>query len=99
MENAILRKETSPIWKQVLTLSALSLVTVVLWAVLSSISATQDIWLGVNIVFIVFSFYLFGYRYARLFNSRFSTGVAIMLGIIVWALWFGVYGGIGLAFS
>ena len=99
MENVLVRTQSSLMRKRGLILLALSLATVVLWAVLSSLSATRDIWMAINIIFLVLSVYLFGYRYAQFFSSRFPLAVAILMGIGAWVVWMGVYTGIGMLFS
>jgi hypothetical protein len=99
MENVLVRTQSSSQRKQVLTLVALSLVTVVLWSVLSSLSATRDSWMAINIVFLIISVYLFGYRYAQLFASRFPIAAAIVMGAGAWVVWLGIYSAIGLIFS
>jgi|ERR1035437_4791981 hypothetical protein len=101
MENVLVktRTQSSSMRKQALTLVILSFVTVLLWSVLSSLSATKDIWMGINIIFLVLSIYLFGYRYGQFFASRFPTGVAIVMGIGSWVVWMGVYSAIGLVLS
>jgi hypothetical protein len=99
MENVLVRTQSSSQRRQILTLVALSLVTVILWSILSSLSATRDSWMAINVVFLVLSVYLFGYRYAQFFANRFPIAVAIVMGVGAWVVWLGIYSAIGLIFS